>query len=163
MNPHEKTLDVNHVYFAAALRPNRSLSPTGFRILMFVAAGGALCIGIAFLIIGAWPVVGFCGVEILFLYVAFRHNYRAGRAYEKLCLTRDALEITRVSPYGNAQKWTMEPSWLQVLMDEPPLHHSKLQLRSHSKSLIIGTFLTPEERLEVAIALRKALYDWQSR
>ncbi|MFL2688551.1 MAG: DUF2244 domain-containing protein [Alphaproteobacteria bacterium] len=163
MNPNEKTLDDNHVYFAAALRPNRSLSPTGFRILMFVASGGALCIGIAFLVIGAWPVLGFGGIEILFLYIAFRFNYRAGRAYEKLCLTRDTLEITRVSPYGKAQKWTMEPSWLQVLMDEPPLHHSKLRLRSHGKSLIIGTFLTPEERLEVAIALRKALYDWQSR
>ena len=163
MNPSGKTLDVNHVYFAAALRPNRSLSPAGFRILMFVAAGFVLCSGTVFLIIGAWPVLGFCGIEILVLYVAFRSNYRAGHAYEKLCLTREALEITRVSPHGSVQKWKMEPTWLQVLMDEPPQHHSKLRLRSHGKSLVIGTFLTPEERLQVAFALKDALHDWQSR
>lgn len=163
MAPPEQTLDDNHVYFAAALRPNRSLSATGFRILMFVATGLTLCIGTAFLVIGAWPVLGFCGLEILILYVAFRINYRAGRACEKLRLTRETLEITRVNPYGSAQKLTMEPNWLQVLMNEPPRHHSKLRLRSHGKSLIIGAFLTPEERLEIAMALKNALHNWRSR
>jgi uncharacterized membrane protein len=42
-------------------------------------------------------------------------------------------------------------------MDDPPKHDSQLTLRSHGRDLSIGTFLTPEERLELAHALRGAL------
>ena len=42
-------------------------------------------------------------------------------------------------------------------MDDPPGVKSPLTLSSHGKALEIGSFLTPEERLEVAQALRAAL------
>ncbi|MDA0656762.1 MAG: DUF2244 domain-containing protein [Proteobacteria bacterium] len=155
--------DGNDVYFAAALKPNRSLSINGFRLLMVLTAFLTFGIGTTFFILGAWPVMGFCGLEFILLYIAFRLNYRAGRAAERICLTEKELEVTRISPYGKAQQWRFEPTWLQVLIDTPPLHHSKLRLRSHGRSLVIGSFLTPEERLEVAEALRAALQSWRRR
>jgi uncharacterized membrane protein len=155
--------DGSHVYFAAALKPNRSLSTNGFRLLMIITAFLTFAIGTAFFILGAWPVLGFCGLEFILVYIAFRLNYRAGRAAERIRLTEKELEVMRVSPYGKAQKWCFEPTWLQVLMDNPPFHHSKLRLRSHGRSLVIGSFLTPEERLEVADALRAALQSWRRR
>ncbi len=39
-------------------------------------------------------------------------------------------------------------------MDDPPRRDSWLTLASHGLSLRIGTFLTPEERLDLARALR---------
>ena len=42
-------------------------------------------------------------------------------------------------------------------MDDPPRHESRLELRSHGRSLAIGGFLTPGERLDLARALREAL------
>jgi uncharacterized membrane protein len=155
--------DGNHVYFAAALKPNRSLSKTGFRLLMIFTAFLTFGIGTAFFILSAWPVIGFCGLEFILLYIAFRLNYRAGRATERICLTEKELEVTRISPYGKTQQWRFEPTWLQVLIDNPPQHHSKLRLRSHGRSLVIGSFLTPEERLEVADALHAALQGWRRR
>src|SRR3546814_5288173 len=71
----------SRVFFDAVLLPHRSLGPRGFRILMLVAGGGACVIGTSFMLMGAWPVTGFCGLEILLLYIAFRLNYRSGRAY----------------------------------------------------------------------------------
>ena len=47
-------------------------------------------------------------------------------------------------------------------MDDPPQHDSRLTLSSHGRTVAIGTFLSPEERLEVAHALGRAIERWRS-
>jgi uncharacterized membrane protein len=42
-------------------------------------------------------------------------------------------------------------------MDDPPAHDSQLVLSSRGRSLAIGGFLTPAERLDLARALREVL------
>lgn len=137
--------------------PHRSLSPTGFLVLMAVLCACSFTVGLIFYLSGAWPVVGFLGLDVLIVYVAFRLNYRAGRAYETVRLTREALEITRVDPAGRGRRITLQPYWLAVDMDDPPRHHSRLTLRTHGRRLEIGSFLTPDEKLDLARALRRAL------
>ncbi len=149
------------VFFDAVLRPYRSLSRLGFAVMMAsVAAAGSL-IGVGFLLAGAWPVTGFCGLEILLFYVFFRLNYRDGRAYETVRLTDAALTMRRVAPNGRAETWRVPPFWLRVSMDDPPAHHSRITLASHGRSLRIGAFLTPRERLDLARALRAALAEYR--
>ena len=124
-------------------------------------SGAALfMIGIAlvFAFLGAWPVIGFCGAEFLLLYGMFKLNYKAARSYERVRLSDNGFEVRRVNPKGNETAYRFEPTWLQVHIDNPPEHHSQLTVGSHGKQLTIGTFLTPEERLEVATALRDALH-----
>ena len=145
------------VLFGALLTPHRSLPPRGFLLLM-----GAVCLvsfiaGLAFFLIGAWPVVGFFGLDVLLIYWAFRVNYARGRMYETLRLTRDDLTVRRVSPKGEVRSWRFQPAWLQVIMDDPPRPQSQLLLRSHGNSLAIGGFLTPRERLDLARTLRERL------
>ena len=151
------------VFFDATLHPNRSLSPAGFRILMIIAGVSVLIIGVLFVVAGAWPVFGFSGAEFLLLYIAFRLNYRSGRAYERVRLTERQLEVMRVGPGGEVGRWEFEPTWLQISMDNPPRHDSQLRLTSHGRSLVIGAFLTPAERVEVADALRDAIAKWRNR
>lgn len=151
------------VFFDATLHPNRSLSPAGFRILMIIAGVSVLIIGVLFVVAGAWPVFGFSGAEFLLLYIAFRLNYRSGRAYERVRLTERQLEVMRVGPGGEVGRWEFEPTWLQISMDNPPRHDSQLRLTSHGRSLVIGAFLTPAERVEVADALRDAIAEWRNR
>ena len=69
------------------LTPHRSLGPTGFLILMAVLGGVSFAAGIVFLLVGAWPVFGFFGLDVLLIYCAFRLNYRAARAYEEVTVT----------------------------------------------------------------------------
>ncbi len=145
------------VYFDAELRPNRSLSPAGFTIVMAVATAFGFTIGIAFMLVGAWPVFGFCGLEIALLYFAFRLNYRSGRQYERIRLTDSSLQVRRFGPKGEIDCWETEPNWLRIEVDEASKRNGKLTLSSHGKSYSIGGFLAPEERLEVAAALRNAI------
>lgn len=143
--------------FDAELTPHRSLSPRGFVILMSAVCAVSFAGGLAFYLAGAWPVVGFLGADVLLIYLAFKISYRSGRLVERLHLTRDRLIVSRVWPGGRRRSWEFQPYWLQVEMADPPRHDSQLVLRSHGRSLVVGSFLTKQERAEVATALRAAL------
>lgn len=143
--------------FDAVLVPHRSLPPSGFAVVMAVIGGAALLLSVAFFLMGAWPVVGFLGLDIVLVYVAFRLSYRSGRMRERLQLSEEALTVRRIYPSGHENRWRFQPYWLRVEIDDPPRHDSKLTLASHGRRLVIGAFLTASERFEVAQALRAAL------
>jgi uncharacterized membrane protein len=145
------------VEFDAVLTPHRSLPRAGFYLLMAAWVAVNLALGIYFLVQGAWPVVGFFGLDVLILYLAFRLNYRSARLTERVRLTETELTVVRVTPSGEARAWSFQPYWLRVRMDDPPSADSRLTLSSHGRDLAIGTFLSPEERLDLARALKSAL------
>lgn len=151
------------VFFEAVLQPHRSLSARGFLWVMAALGGPLAVLGFLFLSIGAWPVFGFCGLEFVLVYVAFRVNYRDGRAVERLRLSDSALEVRRVDGRGRARgAWRLQPNWLRVTIDDPPGHDSQLVLSSHGRDVVVGAFLTPEERLDLARALRRAIDAWRA-
>ena len=53
--------------FSALLTPHRSLGPTGFLILMACLGGLSFVSGIIFVSLGAWPVFGFFGLDVLLI------------------------------------------------------------------------------------------------
>jgi uncharacterized membrane protein len=156
---HERDIatDDDRAVFDVLLTPHRSLSPRGFLMLMALVCAISFTAGLVFYLAGAWPVVGFLGLDVLLIYVAFRVNYRRAQMYETLHMTPHALTVRRVNHWGQERRWSFQPAWLQILMDDPPAHGSQLTLRSHGNSLVIGSFLTPIERLALARALRGAL------
>ena len=143
--------------FSAVLTPHRSLSPRGFLIFM-----AALCVisfgtGLLFFLMGAWPVMGFFGLDVLLVYIAFRLNFRALRVYETVDLNPGALTVTRVDPKGREQSWRFNPYWVRLSVDERVGRSSEMSLVSHGKRLVFGTFLTDPEREDFAAALTAAL------
>ncbi len=144
--------------FDAVLEPHRSLSRSGFLTLMAVVVVVSFAAGIAFALMGAWPVFGFFGLDAALIYIAFRVNYRSARMYETVRLTEDTLTVVRVDASGQVRRWSFQPYWLRVNIDDPPRRDSKLMLSSHGKSLAIGSFLAPHERLDFARALETALH-----
>ena len=143
--------------FDAVLTPYRSLSPRAFLLLMSGVAMLGFCMGTAFFLMGAWPVVGFMGFDFFLLYLAFRINYRRARSFESLLLTRDNLEVTRVDHHGRGQRWNFQPYWLQVQLLPAGAPDPDITLTSHGQSMVIGRFLAPDERKSLAAALNEAL------
>lgn len=144
-------------HFSAILRPNRSLGPNGFLALMIFFGGVSFITGMAFLMMGAWPVLGFFGLDVLILYIAFRLNYRDGRAFETVDIRPEALTIQRVGADGRSQSFDFNPYWVRVLTEAEPSGRVTLRLVSHGRSLTIAGMLSDEERLEFATALNTAL------
>ena len=143
--------------FDAVLTPHRSLSPAGFRLLIGALSALALATGMVFLLLGAWPVLGFFGLDIALLAWCFRANYHQGRRRERLRLTPDALTVERMSPAGKVEQVRLPPWWLRVEIDESGERPGPLTLATHGRRETVGAFLAPWERVEVADALRRAL------
>ncbi|ODR95839.1 hypothetical protein AUC70_02960 [Methyloceanibacter stevinii] len=143
--------------FRAVLTPHRSLGPKGFVIFMAAISTVSFGTGLMFFLMGAWPIIGFMGLDVLLVYVAFRLNFRALRVYETVALTDEALTVTRVAPDGKEQFWRFNPYWVRVRVDERVGLSSELSLASHGKRLVFGAFLTDPEREDFADALKAAL------
>src|SRR6202790_872603 len=89
--------------FSAIVTPHRSLSRFGFVIVMAAVTGVSFVAGTVFLILGAWPVFGFFGLDVLLVYLAFRANYRAAAAYEEVTMTACELKVRKVSHRGKVE------------------------------------------------------------
>lgn len=146
--------------FDIELKPYRSLGPRGFAILIGVVAVGNLGAGVGFWLIGAWPVFGFCGLDVLLVWLAFRYSYRQQRAREFIRLDDTALEVRRVDIKGNEKVWRLQPYWLRVECDAED-ESAVLRIRSHGRALTLGAFLSPDERRHLADGLREALWRWK--
>lgn len=156
----ENTIDVQEPgNFRAVLAPHRSLPPAGFGLLMGAVGVVSFVAGLAFSMIGAWPVVGFLGLDVLIIYVAFRLNYRSGLLRETVDLMPDALTITRYHPSGRREQFTFNPYWVRVELIEGRDGRTDLKLRLHERVVSFGRFLTNEERRDLASSLMGALAD----
>ena len=143
--------------FSAVLTPHRSLGPKGFMVLMAAVCLVSFGTGLFFYLLGAWPVIGFMGLDVALIYAAFRLNFRALRLYETVDLTQDALTVTRVAPSGQSQSWSFNPYWVRLSVVPRMGRSSELLLASHGQQLVFASFLTDPEREDFASALSSAL------
>src|SRR6266481_550085 len=144
--------------FSALLTPHRSLNRNGFLVLMGFLSVVSLAAGLAFLLMGAWPVLGFFGLDVLAIYWAFRINFRRARATEEISVTPSELRVRRVSHRGHVVEWVLNPLWVQL---DRKIHAEfgieKLYLISKGRRVSIANFLGPDEKASFAKALLAAL------
>ena len=156
--------DFNHqqiadtVLFCARLTPHRSLSRNGFMALMVFVTVVSFAAGLAFLLIGAWPVFGFFGLDVLIIYWAFKLNFRHARATEDILITPYEIRVRRVSHRGHAMEWTLNPMWVQLeRKSHAEFGIEKLYLVSRGRRLSVASFLGPDEKESFSKALLEAL------
>ena len=144
--------------FSAIITPHRSLGGLGFFILMGVVSVVSFAAGMVFLLMGAWPVFGFFGLDVLLIYWAFRINYRRALAYEEVMVTHSELRVRKVSHRGKVSEWTLNPLWVRLDQDEHDEYGiERLFLVTQGRRLSIGGCLGPAEKASFARALRAAL------
>src|SRR6204780_4734660 len=144
--------------FSALLTPHRSLNRTGFLVLMGLLSVVSFAAGLAFLLMGAWPVFGFFGLDVLVIYWAFRINFRRAKASEEIRVTPSELRVRRVSHRGHVVEFVLNPLWVQL---DQKIHAEygieKLYLLSKGRRVAIASFLGPDEKASFAKALTAAL------
>ena len=144
--------------FSATLAPHRSLGRRAFLVLMCAISVLSFFTGLYFWSLGAWPVMGFFGLDLIAVYVAFRLNYRAARAYEDVEVRRDALVIRKVAPSGRVQELRFNPAWVRLDVDKhPEFGVTRITLRSRDVRVPVGAFLNPEDKGTFARAFGAAL------
>src|SRR6266850_8287816 len=144
--------------FSALLTPQRSLNRTGFLVLMVFLSVVSFAAGLAFLLMGAWPVLGFFALDVLAIYWAFRVNFLRARATEEIRMTPSELRVRRVSHRGHVVEWVLNPLWVQL---DQKIHAEfgieKLYLVSSGRRVSVARFLGADEKASFAKALTAAL------
>ena len=158
---HGEPTGERHVFLEAVLHPYRSLPPRAFIVLMAGLATLSLVAGTICVAVGAWPVFGFFGVDVVLVYLAFRLSYRSARQHERVRLTEESLTVERVSVRGARHRWRFEPYWIRILFEENEDTNS-LAVASHGRTLVLGGFLAPGERRAFARQLARALERWRA-
>ncbi len=141
----------------AHIQPNRSLAGPGFYVLMGALVAISFTAGIAFVSMGAWPVIGFFGLDILLVWLCFRMSYRDGRRLEVVQVTPRDIRVARRWPTGHERWYRMPAAWTRVEVDGPGEPDVQARLTAMGKHLIIGAMLSPREREALAEAVREAL------
>lgn len=144
--------------FAARLTPHRSLGRTGFVLLMAFVAVTCFMSGMLFLVVGAWPVFFFFGLDVLLIWGAFKLNYRSGRAWEEISVWKDELELRRFSPAGKPTIHSFNPFWTRFQIDRhDEIGITRMALVERGRSVDVGSFLNPVDRESFAEAFGLAL------
>ena len=144
--------------FSAIVTPHRSLGNAGFVILMAAIGGVSFAAGMVFLLLGAWPIFGFFGLDVLLIYWAFRANYRAAAAYEEVTVTASELRVRQVSHRGKVLEWALNPLWVKLdRVTHEEFGIERLFLVSRGRRLPIAAFLGPREKESFAEALGAAI------
>src|SRR5580698_989416 len=145
--------------FSARLTPHRSLNRTGFLVVMAFVSVVSFAAGIAFLLMGAWPVFGFFGLDVLAIYWAFRIYFRRANASEEIRVTPSQLHVRRISHRGHVVEFTFNPLWVQLdRKTHAEFGIERLYLVSKGRRIAIGNFLGAEEKESFSKALIAALH-----
>jgi uncharacterized membrane protein len=144
--------------FSALLTPHRSLNRAGFLVLMGFLSAVSFAAGLAFLLMGAWPVLGFFGLDVLAIYWAFRINFRDAKATEEIRVTPSELRVRRVSHRGHVVEWVLYPLWVQLdQKSHAEFDIEKLSVVSSGRRVSIARVLRTDEKASFAKALTAAL------
>jgi uncharacterized membrane protein len=143
----------------ATLTPHRSLTRQGFVIVMVLVVLVNLVVGGIFLAMGAWPVAGFAGLDVLLIWWAFRANFADARQMESITITDHEVVFDRIRERHPPEQQRFVRRWVRVELEEDRERDliGRLSLISGAQRTIIGDFLAPEERKTLANALRTEL------
>lgn len=144
--------------YQAELIPHRSLGAKGFKILLIISGTLSLAHVIFFLIVGAWPIMMFFGLDFVLLYGAFWLSYRSARAREQISLTRTDLSIRKIQPNGLVRESRYNPFWARLkIARHPEIGITSIRVFGQGRETALAEFLYPQAREQFAKELTQAL------
>ena len=145
--------------FSAVLTPHRALDGQGIRVVMIITCLLAAIPGLIFFFMGAWPIVGFWGLDVLALFWALTHSRRDIYGFEEITLYQDQLNVRRVTPKGHETVHRLNPFWTKIeILKDFEDRVTDIILKSREQKLPIGSFLNPDDKTSFASAFSNALY-----
>lgn len=158
-------IDVRHVQPAAfgdpllEVRIARAAPPYPPSVKWLLGGFAILCLSVAgaFAFFGAYPVIGFAGLEIVVLLVLLRTSFRRASTLEAVSVRADTTVVAR----DGAETARLQSYWLRI---EEDVYGSArgLTLRSREQRATVGAGLAAQELAQLGMALRQAVHRLKS-
>ncbi|WP_042775842.1 DUF2244 domain-containing protein [Sinorhizobium fredii] len=150
--------------FAAELTPYRSLGFRGFKILLMIAGAMSAMHVLVFLVVGAWPVVFFFGLDFVLLLGAFWLNYHSAHAREEVSVSRTDVSVRKFAPSGRTTELRFNPFWARFsIRRHQEIGIVSMKISGGGRQTDIGSFLNRDDRETFAVAFSRALATARSR
>ncbi|ACP27215.1 putative integral membrane protein [Sinorhizobium fredii NGR234] len=150
--------------FAAELTPHRSLGFRGFKILLMAAGAMSALHVFVFLVIGAWPIVFFFGLDFVLLFGAFWLSYHSARAREEVSVSRTDVSVKKFAPSGRMTELRFNPFWARFsIKRHQEIGIVSMKISGGGRQTDIGSFLNRDDRETFAVAFSRALATARSR
>jgi uncharacterized membrane protein len=105
----------------------------------------------------AWPVVGWAYLTFLGLALALWVNHRSARITEIIEINPDVVRVAHFGPATAPREERFNPAWLRVSIQSDRTVANRITLHESGRSMSIGEFLSPQERVALAEALKASL------
>jgi uncharacterized membrane protein len=145
--------------WSITLTPHRSLSREGFIAIIGLVGAINLIVGVMFYVVGAWPIVGFLGLDVLAIWWAFKVNFRDQKEAERIVKQGDDVTLFRFLKDGTTREAKFNRLWTRVELEYDAERElvGRLHLCTRGERHEIASFLGAEERESLAKALRARL------
>ena len=157
MDPIKPPLPTGPLLFDAVLTPNRSLEKPAAKILLGAAGVIFFWGSTIFSLAGAWPISGFFCIEFVVLYLAFRACSKKLQSKEIILLRPNDLTVERITANGTRSSWHFQPYWLRITLRNQNSNQGQLVFSSGGQSVNVGSFLSKNDQISLALELQKAL------
>ena len=148
----------DHLILDATLSPHRSLSRRQARGVILGVGIVSSALSIPFTLVGAWPVVGFLGLDVLALSIAFAVSFRSAELREYIRVTPLEFVLSKVGLDGREREWRFNPLWVRLVRrDHAEFGLLGLSLASRGRSVEFAGFIGPDARETVARDVSRAL------
>jgi len=140
------------------LAPNCALTPRGAALVFAGICLVSFSIAAHLALLGLWPVFPFAGAEMLLLGWALTASLRRRHYSQTITVSQDCVAVqTRLR--GKYEQIEFPRHWAQVKLRraDTRLHPSRLTIESHGRSYEVGSFLTEEERQNLAARLMRSV------
>jgi uncharacterized membrane protein len=144
--------------FAAKLTPHLPMGRKGIRAIIVLVAILATIPGIIFFSLGAWPIVGFMGLDVALIWWALSASQSDGKRFEEVTLWPDQLELKQVDGKGKETLTRFDPYFVKLVIDRDYNERTTaLHLRTRDRDVVVGAFLNADEKASFAKAFGTAL------
>jgi len=149
--------------FEALTVPHQSGTPAGLRAIAALVLTASAGLTALFWSLGAWPVAGFMGGEVVLVIGMLRaHRRWSSRIAERITLAGGRLRVDRTDRKGRRRAVEFDAYWTRVALTPRPGRVSELRLAARGRSTEIGHFLHEPEKTSLAEALGDALRNYRS-
>jgi uncharacterized membrane protein len=145
------------LYMDAVITPNRSLSRTGFYWLIGVIVAFNLMVGTLMLVLKAFPVPIFLGLDVVGVLLAFRASYRGAGQAERVQVSAEEVRVSHEIGRSARTVWSSPTAFTRVSVEAPDEHEARVRLHLSDKALTVAHALSPLERMRFADALEAAI------
>ncbi|MFP6809036.1 MAG: DUF2244 domain-containing protein [Pseudomonadales bacterium] len=140
------------------LQPNHSWSWRLNLYFLYTLMGVSLTIGVNFLFMGAWLVLPFSILEMLFLLACMYHCVLQCRRQEVITVTQYEVRIEKGMRHPS-ECWDYKRLWAKFLVQQPkhPWDPAIVSIRSHGQELELGSFLNRQDKIELIEHLKRVV------